>query len=79
MCVLSSFELANIGQLLYGDCWKTELARHLGVSRQTIIRWAKGAHPVPEDVIAEVHQLAWERYKELEMLFVSATKTEASH
>lgn len=73
MRILSPSELANIGHLLYGERWKTELASHLGVSRQTIIRWSNGSHPVPKDVIVEVHLLAWEKYKKLEKLFSAET------
>jgi predicted DNA-binding ribbon-helix-helix protein/DNA-binding XRE family transcriptional regulator len=63
---LSPPDLADIGQLLYGNLWKTELARHLDVSRQTVIRWAGGTHPVPEDIAADIHQLVREKHKRLE-------------
>jgi hypothetical protein len=65
-------DLTNIGQLLYGDQWKAELARHLGVSRMAVIRWANGTHRVPEVVSVKLRLLAWGKYKQLEQLFVSA-------
>lgn len=64
-------ELANIGQLLCGKQWKAQLARHLGVSCITVIRWADGTHPVPEAISEKLRQLAWEKHKELEKLFPS--------
>ena len=76
---LSPPDLADIGQLLYGNLWKTELARHLGVSRQTVIRWADGAHPVPEDIAAELHQLVREKHKRLERKLSVTATAEASH
>ena len=69
MRVLPPAELVKIGELLYGAHWKTEMARHLGVNRLTIIRWVQGAHPVPEEAVEAVYRLAWEKYKELEKLF----------
>lgn len=70
---MSASELVTIGQLLYGKTWKTELARHLGVSRVTVTRWANGEHGVPEKHHAEIHQLAWAKHKEMEKLFVPGT------
>lgn len=67
-------ELTNIGQLLCGKQWKAQLARHLGVSRITIIRWADGTHPVPETIAEKLRQLAWEKHKELEKAFPVTTQ-----
>ena len=68
---LAPSEFANIGQLLYGKQWKAALAKHLGVSRITVIRWADGTHPVPEAISEKLRQLAWEKHKELEKHFLS--------
>jgi predicted DNA-binding ribbon-helix-helix protein/DNA-binding transcriptional regulator YiaG len=69
----SPSELAEIGQLLYGSLWKSELAEHLGVSRQTVTRWAGGTHRVPESISADLHRLVRERYKQFEeKLFVKS-------
>lgn len=35
-------QLANIGTLLYGPRWKTELANRLNVNVCTVHRWAAG-------------------------------------
>ena len=75
----SSSDLADIGQLLYGNLWKTELARHLGVSRQTVIRWAGGTRQVPEYIAAELHQLVREKHKRLERKLSVTATAEASH
>jgi predicted DNA-binding ribbon-helix-helix protein/DNA-binding XRE family transcriptional regulator len=72
----SSSDLADIGQLLYGNLWRTELARHLGVVRQTVVRWADGAHPVPEDIAADIHQLLREQYERLERRYGSLIETD---
>jgi predicted DNA-binding ribbon-helix-helix protein len=72
---MSASELVTIGQLLYGENWKTELARHLGVSRVTVTRWANGEHGVPEKHHADIHQLAWAKHKEMERLFVPASNS----
>jgi hypothetical protein len=70
---MSQSDLANIGQLLYGEQWKAELGRHLGVSRTAVGRWANGTHRVPEVMSEKLRQLAWGKYKELEKLFVPAS------
>src|ERR1039457_2755168 len=72
----SSSDLADIGQLLYGNLWRTELARHLGVVRQTVVRWADGAHPVPEEIAADIHQLLREQYESLERRHGSLIETD---
>jgi DNA-binding XRE family transcriptional regulator len=76
---LSPPDLADIGQLLYGNLWKTELARQLGVSRQTVIRWAGGTRPVPEDIAADIHQLVREKHERLERKLSVTASAEASH
>jgi hypothetical protein len=76
---LSPLDLTDIGQLLYGNLWKTELARRLGVSRQSVIRWADGTRPVPEYIPAELHQLVREKHKRLERKLSVTATAEASH
>ena len=38
--------LSATGSALYGPRWKTPLARRLGVSRETVSRWASGAQKI---------------------------------
>ena len=42
-------KLERLGRLLCGPLWQSELARTMGVSRQTVLRWAAGEFdPSPE-------------------------------
>jgi len=35
--------LAELAQSIWGPCWQTPLAQHIGVSGRTVRRWARGA------------------------------------
>jgi DNA-binding XRE family transcriptional regulator len=61
-------KLERLGRLVCGPLWQSELARTLGVSRQTILRWAAGEfHPSPQHT-AEAKRLVRARVRELEGL-----------
>lgn len=49
--------LATAGALLYGARWQAELARALGVSRETVRLWANGTVPIRADVPATLADL----------------------
>lgn len=49
--------LARTGLALYGPYWKTELAIHLDVPRDTIRRWCNGREAVPRGVEQELRRL----------------------
>ena len=43
---LDAAKLERVGRLVCGPLWQSELARTMGVSRQTVLRWAAGEfHP----------------------------------
>jgi DNA-binding XRE family transcriptional regulator len=65
---LDADKLERLGRLVCGPLWQSELARTLGVSRQTILRWAAGEfHPSPQHT-AEAKRLVRARVRELEGL-----------
>lgn len=45
--------LEQVGRSVFGDRWKTDLARELGVTYRTLQRWCV-AGVCPDDVRAEV-------------------------
>ena len=40
---LDAAKLERLGRLVCGPLWQSELARTMGVSRQTVLRWAAGS------------------------------------
>jgi hypothetical protein len=44
---LTSFTLRKAGFALYGEQWRSELARALGVTDRTIRRWAHDEYLIP--------------------------------
>jgi len=44
---MSPGDLDRIGCDLYGPRWKAQLARVLGISRETVSRYANSAEPMP--------------------------------
>lgn len=65
---LDAGKLERLGRLLCGPLWQSELARTLGVSRQTLLRWAAGEFaPAPEHT-AKAKALVRERIGELQHL-----------
>jgi len=53
--------LAAAGHALYGDRWKTELARDLKVAERTVRRWATGEFGIPPGLAGDVLDLLHER------------------
>ncbi len=47
--VMTSEALADIGTARHGSRWKSPLAREIGVTRETMSRWASGRFPIPQD------------------------------
>ena len=45
------------GSALFGSQWKASLARHIGVSRETVSRWSNGAAVIPEWAILFLREL----------------------
>jgi hypothetical protein len=47
----------QIGEALYGEEWRTPLARDLGVSYLNVRRWAAGDKVIPPGVVRELREL----------------------
>lgn len=62
---MTSAELREIGEALYGASWQSDLARGLSVSDRTVRRWAAGTHPIGEGVRADLHRLMLSRANRL--------------
>ena len=65
---LDADKLERLGRLLCGPLWQSELARTMGVSRQTVLRWmAEESEPSPEHA-AKAKELVRARIEELRRL-----------
>lgn len=47
--VMTPQDLADIGTARHGTRWKVALAREIGVTRETMSRYASGRQPIPQD------------------------------
>ena len=54
---MNNEQLANAGQLLYGDLWQSALARALDVDNRTVRRWASGESAVKQSIANEIIEL----------------------
>lgn len=43
-------QLAEIGKAIYGQNWKSPMAKDLGVKYRTVLRWVAGEFAIPEDI-----------------------------
>lgn len=53
--------LVQVGMLLFGTRWQSDLARALGTSDRMIRYWMSGAHPYPADLDERLIALVLER------------------
>jgi len=60
--------LAMSGRLLYGHRWQATMARVLGVSRRTMVNWAKGAGGPGAPHVTEIKRALATRRNSIEML-----------
>lgn len=60
--------LAACGRGLYGDTWQSDLARSLGVSRTTLIRWLTGRKELRPDRWVDLLELVEKREERLEVI-----------
>ena len=74
---MASVTLADIGQVLYGKQWQSDLARDLNVSDRTIRRWANDYEQVPFSLWAEILLLLANRKEAIEAL-LEAIKAEGT-
>jgi DNA-binding XRE family transcriptional regulator len=65
---LDAAKLERLGRLVCGPLWQSELARTLGVSRQTILRWAAGEFDPSPEHTAKAKKLVRARIGELQRL-----------
>jgi predicted transcriptional regulator len=63
---LTSFTLRKAGFALYGEQWRSELARALGVTDRTIRRWAHEEYAIPNEARERVIELCRERVEMLD-------------
>ncbi len=61
-------ELNEIGEALYGNDWKGQLARDLEVSDRTVRRWANGDAPIPDGLRDDLPGVIANRIEELRRL-----------
>ena len=54
---MNNEQLANAGQLLYGDLWQSALARALDVDNRTVRRWASGESAIKQSIANEIIEL----------------------
>jgi plasmid maintenance system antidote protein VapI len=62
---LTSFTLRKAGFALYGEQWRSELARALGVTDRTIRRWAHNEYSIPDDARDRIMELCGQRVEML--------------
>ncbi len=60
---LTSFTLCKAGVALYGEQWRSELARALGVTDRTVRRWAHDEYSIPDDARERIIELCRARTK----------------
>jgi hypothetical protein len=62
---LTSFTLRKAGFALYGEQWRSELARALGVTDRTVRRWAQDEYSMPDVARQRIIELCRERVEML--------------
>jgi DNA-binding XRE family transcriptional regulator len=65
---LDAAKLERLGRLVCGPLWQSELARTMGVSRQTVLRWAAGEFAPSLEYTAKAKELVRSRIGELQRL-----------
>jgi DNA-binding XRE family transcriptional regulator len=65
---LDAAKVERLGRLVCGPLWQSELARSMGVSRQTILRWAAGEFAPSPQYTAKAKELVRARIGELQRL-----------
>ena len=60
--------LRTAGRLLYGERWKSELARALRVQYSSVVRWDRGLFSMAPDKAEILAELCWQRMLKLDMV-----------
>ena len=62
---LTSFTLRKAGVALYGEQWRSELARARGVTDRTVRRWVHDEYSIPDDAREQIIELCRARVEML--------------
>ena len=54
---MNTEQLQQVGRLLYGDQWQSNLARSLSVDDRTVRRWASGESAIKQSIANEIIEL----------------------
>jgi hypothetical protein len=57
--------LRQLGELIYGNEWKSAMAADLGVAYRTVLRWYAGVFKIPDGVKDDLTAIAKRRVREL--------------
>lgn len=63
-------DLVNVGRLLFGERWQSDLARALGTSARMMRYWVAGTHARPEDLDQRLDALLHERIDNMKGMIV---------
>jgi hypothetical protein len=63
-------DLAEVGRLLFGERWQSDLARALGTSTRMMRYWVAGTHGCPPDLRPRLIALLQERGSDVDAMIV---------
>ncbi|WP_207105730.1 hypothetical protein [Sphingomonas sp. CFBP 8760] len=63
-------DLAEVGKLLFGERWQSDLARALGTSSRMMRYWVAGTHGCPPDLRMRLIALLRERGQDVDAMIV---------
>jgi hypothetical protein len=61
---MTSDQLRALGELIYGEDWKSPMARDLGVRYRTVLRWVSEEFSIPDRIRPELVAIAKRRVRE---------------
>ena len=62
---MTNDDLRQVGELLYGPRWQSDLARDLGVAGRTVRRWVAGDAEISDDVAGRLADQVADRLRRL--------------
>lgn len=63
-------DLVEVGRLLFGERWQSDLARALGTSPRMVRYWVAGTHARPDDLSKRLAALLHERVNNMKRMIV---------